>query len=62
MSHRSDKHFWKTSAGDPRLLVLGVVLVITAVALATCETLEDRLSSSPVVDVGRPSQPGGEQE
>ena len=41
MSHRSDHPARRTSAGDPRLLALGVVLVITGVALSTCGSAKD---------------------
>jgi hypothetical protein len=52
MSHRSGKHFRRASARDPRLLlVLGVVLVLAALAMSRCEP-ED-LPGSPL-SVGAP--------
>lgn len=61
MSQRSGKAFRRTSARDPRLLlVVGVVLVLAALAMSTCEP-EDLPGSSPSVGAGLLHARGGEQ-
>lgn len=62
MSHRSGNAFHKRPARDLGLLALGVVLVITGVALSTCSSVDDLFSSSPGVGARPPSAPGGEEE
>jgi hypothetical protein len=60
MRHRSGRDLRRTSARDPRVLlvVVGVVLVFAALALSMCEQPADLLGGLPVTWAG--ASPGGE--
>jgi hypothetical protein len=64
MRHRYGRAYRRTSARDPRLLlvvVVGVALVLVAIVMATCEPPEDLLGGSPAIWAGASYPPGGEQ-
>jgi hypothetical protein len=60
MSHRSGKTLRRAFSRDPRLLVLGVALVLAALVMSTCEPSGDLLGGSPLTGAGSPDPPGGE--
>jgi predicted acyltransferase len=50
VSHRSGRTPRRAPTADLRLLVLGILLTATGVAMSTCEPLYDALGSSSFVD------------
>lgn len=60
MRHRSGRAYRRTSARDPRLVVVGVVLVFTALAMSTCEPPEDLLGRALAMWSGSSGPLGGE--